>query len=173
MKGIILCCLLLASCFLSGAQDTANDERQINSQIDAMIADWNRHNFDNLPSYTTTDFDWVNIVGHWWRGQKQNKFGLEALHKTFFKNTPQTKSRTHIRFVTGDVAIVHLYWSVGAFYPPDGVNRGTNKMGDDKELATLVMVKQNGKWLITAGQNIVINEEAEKSNPVNYMPKGG
>ncbi len=57
------------------------------------------------------------------------------------------------------------------FYPPDGINRGTNKIGDDKELATLVMIKQNGKWLITAGQNIVINEEAAKSNPIIYMPK--
>ncbi|WP_170234118.1 SgcJ/EcaC family oxidoreductase [Segetibacter aerophilus] len=171
MKQTILCCLLIASSFVASAQDRAKDEKQINDQIDSMIADWNRHNFDNLSRYTTADFDWVNIVGHWWKGQKQNKFGLEAFHNSFFKNTPQKKSQTHVRFVTNDVAIVHLFWSVGAFYPPDGVNRGTNKMGDDKELATLVTVKQNGKWLITAGQNIVINEDAEKSNPVNYMPK--
>lgn len=171
MKQIILCCFLLAGSLLANAQDKTKDEKAINDQIDAMIADWNRHNFENMPSYTTPDFDWVNIVGHWWRGQNENKFGLETFHKTFFKNTPQTKSATHIRFVTEDVAIVHLFWSVGAFYPPDGVNRGTNKMGDDKELATLVMVKKNGKWLITAGQNIVINEDAAKSNPVNYMPK--
>jgi putative Ca2+/H+ antiporter (TMEM165/GDT1 family) len=44
-------------------------------------------------------------------------------------------------------------------------------MGDDKELATIIMVKKNGKWLITAGHNIVINEEAAKSNPIIYMPK--
>jgi len=171
MKHLILCCLLLAGSLLSGAQDRTKDEKQINDQIDAMIADWNRHNFDNISSYTTPDFDWVNIVGHWWRGQKENKFGLETFHKSFFKNTPQTKSGTHIRFVTDDVAVVHLLWSVGAFYPPDGVDRGTNKMGDDKELATLVMVKKNGKWLLTAGQNIVINEGAARSNPVNQMPK--
>lgn len=168
---MILCCFLLLGNFLASTQDRTRDEKQINDQIDAMIADWNRHSFDNMPNYTTPDFDWVNIVGHWWRGQKQNKFGLETFHKTFFKNTPQTKSGTNIRFVTEDVAIVHLFWSVGAFYPPDGVNRGTNKMGDDQELATLVMVKQNGKWLLTAGHNIVISEEAAKNNPINYMPK--
>ena len=171
MKQLILCCFLLAGSSLANAQNRATDEKQINEQIDAMIADWNRHNFDNITSYTTPDFDWVNIVGHLWQGQKENKFGLDTFHKSFFKNTPQTKSRTHIRFVKDDVAIVHLFWSVGAFYPPDGVDRGTNKMGDDHELATLVMIKQNGKWLITAGHNIVINEEAARSNPVNYMPK--
>lgn len=170
MKRILFSCFLFAS-ICGMAQNRANDEKEINAQIDAMISDWNRHNFDNMPNYTTPDFDWVNIVGHWWRGQKENKFGLETFHKTFFKNTPQTKSQTHVRFVTEDVAIVHLFWSVGAFYPPDGVNRGTNKMGDDKELATLVMVKQKGKWLLTAGHNIVIDERAAENNPVKYMPK--
>lgn len=171
MKHVVICCLILAGSLFAVAQDRAKDEKGINDQIDAMIGDWNRHNFDNMPSYTTPDFDWVNIVGHWWKGQKENKFALETFHKSFFKNTPQTKSRTHIRFVSDDVAVVHLFWSVGAFYPPDGVNRGTNKMGDDQELATLVMVKRNGKWLLTAGQNIVISQEAAKSNPINYMPK--
>ena len=144
---------------------------QNEKQIDAMIADWNCHNFDSISSYTTPDFDWVNIVGHWWKGQKENKFGLETFHKSFFKTTPQIKSATHIRFITDDVAVVHLFWSVGAFYPPDGVDRGTNKMGDDKELATIVMVKKRGRWLITAGQNIVISEGAVKNNPVLYMKK--
>src|SRR4051794_11692657 len=125
MKQMILCYFLLATSLVSVAQDIATDEKQIISQIDAMIADWNRHSFDSMSKYVTNDFDWVNIVGHWWKGQKENKFGLDAFHKTFFKNTPQTKSATHIRFVTNDVAIVHLFWSVGAFYPPDGVNRGT------------------------------------------------
>lgn len=171
MKHLLIGCFLLAASLLVQAQDKTNEEKEINGQIDAMIADWNQHNFDNMHGYTTPDFDWVNIVGHWWRGQKENKFGLETFHRSFFKNTPQTKSATHIRFLTAEVAIVHLFWSVGAFYPPDGVNRGTNKMGDDKELATLVMVKKDGKWLLAAGQNIVINDEAAQSNPVNYMPK--
>ena len=171
MKQTILCCFILVSSFVASAQDKAKDEKQINDQIDAMIADWNRHNFDNMPNYATADFDWVNIVGHWWKGHKENKFGLETLHKAFFKTTPQTKSGTHIRFITGDVAIVHLFWSVGAFFPPDGIDRGTNKMGDDRELATIVMVKKANKWLITAGHNIVINEGAVQSNPVLHMPK--
>jgi len=171
MKQTILCCLILVSSFLANAQDRSKDEKQINDQIDAMIADWNRHNFDNMPDYTTPDFEWVNIVGHWWRGQKENKYALETFHKSFFKTTPQTKSQTHIRFITDDVAIVHLFWSVGAFYPPDGVNRGTNKMGDNRELATIAMVKKNNKWLITAGHNIVISEGAVQSNPILHMPK--
>ncbi|GAB2531859.1 SgcJ/EcaC family oxidoreductase [Rufibacter soli] len=171
MKKMLLTGCVCLLCLTGFAQHREKDQTAINAQIDAMIADWNRHNFDKMETYTTPDFDWVNIVGMWWKGQKENRHGLEAYHKTFFKNTPQTKTKTHIRFLTDDVALVHLLWGVGAFYPPDGVDNGHNKMGDDEELATLVMVKQKGKWLITAGHNIVIDPFAAKNNPVLYMSK--
>ena len=143
----ILCCLLFVSSFIAVAQNREADEKQINHQIDGFIECWNTHNFDDFSSYTTSDLDWVNIVGHWYKGQKENKSHLEALHKTIFKDVEYTKSKTHIRFITENVAVVHIFWSLGAFYPPDGIDRGNNKMGDDKELGTLVMIKDNGKWL--------------------------
>lgn len=153
------------------AQNKAADEKQINSQIDAFVSSWNNHNFEDFSNYTTPDLDWVNIVGHWYKGQKQNKTHLDALHKTIFKDVKYTKSTTHVRFITEDVAVVHVYWSLGAFYPPDGVDRGNNKMGDDKELGTFVMVKKEGKWLITAAHNIVINPLAAQGDPMNQNPK--
>ncbi|UPQ77719.1 SgcJ/EcaC family oxidoreductase [Flavobacterium azooxidireducens] len=171
MKNVILCYVLFMSSFMAVAQNRPEDEKQINDQIDALITSWNTHNFDDFSNYTTQDLDWVNIVGHWYKGQKQNKTHLEELHKTIFKDVKYTKSQTQIRFITENVAVVHVFWSLGAFYPPDGVNRGNNKMGDDKELGTLVMVKQNGKWLITAAHNIVINPLAAQSDPMNRNPK--
>lgn len=159
------------SSFTAIAQNRVEDEKQINNQIDALIASWNNHNFDDFSNYTTSDLDWVNIVGHWYKGQEQNKTHLEALHKTIFKDVKYTKSKTHVRFVTENVAVVHIFWSLGAFYPPDGVNRGNNKMGDDKEIGTFVMLKENGKWLITAAHNIVINPLAAQSDPMNREAK--
>jgi hypothetical protein len=34
-----------------------------------------------------------------------------------------------------------------------------------------VYVKQNGKWLMTAGENVVIDKEAQQFDPVKQMPK--
>jgi len=171
MKNKILCCFLIATNLMAVAQNRIQDQKQINSQIDALIASWNNHNFDNFSDYTTQDLDLVNIVGHWYKGQKENKTHLEAVHRSIFKNVSYTKSKTNIRFVTEDVAIVHVFWSLGAFYPPDGINRGNNKMGDDQELGTLVMLKEKEKWLITSAHNGVINQEAAQSNPMNEKKK--
>jgi hypothetical protein len=38
-------------------------------------------------------------------------------------------------------------------------------------LATLVYVKQNGKWLMTAGENVFIVPEVQQFDPVKQMPK--
>lgn len=171
MKYTFMCSLLILNISLAVAQNREADEKQINDQIDAFVFSWNSHNFDNIADYTTVDLDWVNIVGHWYKGQEQNKTHLEALHRTIFKDVKYSKSKTHIRFLTDDVAIAHVYWSLGAFYPPDGIDRGNNKMGDDNELGTLVMLKKNGKWLIAAAHNIVINPAAAQSDPINQEPK--
>ena len=171
MKHNIICCLFFFSSLMAVGQKRVEDEKQINKQIDAMISSWNNHNFDDFSNYTTSDLDWVNIVGHWYKGQKQNKIHLEALHKSIFKDVKYTKSDTNIRFITDNVAVVHVFWSLGAFYPPDGIDRGNNKMGDDEELGTFVMLKENGKWLITSAHNIVINPAAAQSNPMKDKTK--
>jgi hypothetical protein len=49
---------------------------------------------------------------------------------------------------------------------PDGTKP---KINDD--IATLVFVKQNEKWLLTAGENVHIDKNAQQSDPVKQMPK--
>lgn len=49
---------------------------------------------------------------------------------------------------------------------PDGKKEvPTDTMG------TFVYVKQNGKWLMTAGQNVAIVKEVQQHDPVKQMPK--
>jgi len=47
---------------------------------------------------------------------------------------------------------------------------GTKPVPND-DLSTLVFVKQNGKWLLTAGENVHIDKGAQPFDPVNQMPK--
>lgn len=168
MKHQMLFCLLMVSNLMATAQNRANDEKQINDQIDAFIKSWNEHNFDDISNYTTTDMDWVNLMGSWYKGQDRNKMHLEELHQSIFKEVAYTKRKIHIRFITENVAVVHVSWSLGAFYPPDGVDRGNNKVSEDMELGTLVMLKENEKWLITAAHNSKINNTVAQNNEVNF-----
>ena len=156
--------LSLLSCILF-AQDKT-DEQAIKNQLTAMFTSWNNHNYDDMKNYTTDDVDWVNVVGMWWKGRKEVQFAHQETHKIMFKNTALEQKQTTIRFITPDVAIVHLVSYHGETTTPDG-----SKGGNTDDLATLVFLKKDGKWLITAGENVRVNEIAKPHDPILQMPK--
>ena len=132
-----------------------------------MVSDWNTHAFKNMDLYTTEDVEWVNIVGMWWKGRKDVIRAHQSTFDKFFKGVPFTKKSLNIRFLTGDVAIANLTCHVGSLFPPNGIDRVTNRTPETDNLLTLVYVKKNGVWLLSAGQNTIIDEKAAKSNPVS------
>jgi uncharacterized protein (TIGR02246 family) len=150
------------------AQNHLKDEAAINKQVDAMIYSWNHHNYDDLKNYTTENTDWVNVVGMWWKGRKESQYAHQVYHNTMFKETIMRKDSVAIRFVTKDVAIAHvgLHTGGGDVTLPDG-----KKPGPADCMATLVYVKQNGKWLMDAGENVIIDKGAQPFDPVKQMPR--
>ncbi len=152
------------------AQNRTQDEAAINKQVDAMVYSWNNHNYDDLKNYTTEDTDWVNVVGMWWKGRKESQYAHQVYHKTMFKTTVCKKTSVAIRFITKDVAIAHVVWHFSDPHPepfPDGKPNA----GPTDGLATLVYVSQNGKWLMTAGENVIIDKGAQPFDPIKQMPK--
>lgn len=167
MKKVITTTVFLLICGLVFAQNRTKDESDINAQVDAMIYSWNNHNYDDLKNYTTENTDWVNVVGMWWKGRKESQFAHQFYHNTVFQKSVAEKKSVTIRFVTKDVAIAHVVQHLsGDVTLPDG-KKGvpTDTMG------TFVYVKQNGKWLMTSGMNVVIDKEAQPFDPVKQMPK--
>jgi uncharacterized protein (TIGR02246 family) len=148
------------------AQNHTKDESAINDQVDAMIYSWNHHNYDDLKNYTTENTDWVNAVGMWWKGQKESQYAHQVYHNTILKESTVEKKSVAIRFITQNVAIAHLRWYFSTFTDPDG-----KKRGPDDCIATVVYVKQNGKWLMDAGENVVIEQAVQQYDPVKQMPK--
>jgi len=169
MKKIFTTVILLFLCTIMFAQ-SAKDESAINTQIDAMIYSWNHQNYDDLKNYTTENTDWVNVVGMWWKGRKESQYAHQAYHNTIFKTSVCEKTSVATRFITKDVAIVHLVWH---FYDPNHtpLPDGRPDTGPTDGLATLVYVKQNGKWLMTAGENVTIDKAAQPFDPVKQMPE--
>lgn len=148
------------------AQDRKKDEAAINAVVDAMIYSWNHHNYDDLKNYTTENTDWVNGPGMWWKGRKESQYAHQVYHNTIFKESVLRKDSVFIRFITNDVAIAHVFWHFSAFTDPAG-----KTLGPDDCIATLVYVKQNGKWLMEAGENVTINKGVQQFDPVKQMPK--
>ena len=159
----------LLVCGLTFAQNQSKDEEAISKQIDAMIYSWNNHNYDDLKNYTTEDTDWVNVVGMRWRGRKESQYAHQAYHDTIFKTSVCEKISVDIRLLTSDVAVAHIVWH---FTDPNPVPLPDGKMpGPSDGLAMLVYVKQSGKWMLTAGENVMIDHGAQAFDPVKQMPK--
>jgi uncharacterized protein (TIGR02246 family) len=169
MKSVLTTTVFFLLCGIVLAQNRTKDEAAINKQIDAVIYSWNNHNYDDMENYTTENTDWVNVVGMWWKGRKESQYAHQIYHNTMFKTAVCEKKSAAIRFVTKDVAIAHVQWYYSDPNPvilPDG-----KKAQPSDALATLVFVKQKGKWLMTAGENVTIDKAAQPFDPVKEMPK--
>jgi uncharacterized protein (TIGR02246 family) len=125
-----------------------DDESAVRNVLAEYTVSWNRHDATAVGRLFTEDCDYVNIAGIHWKGVQQ----ILQQHEELFQNTLKTAVRkltgTEVRFSTPDVALVHATWDV------TGRSRPTGHAGPFlKEITTMVMVKTNGKWLITAFQN--------------------
>jgi len=153
------------------AQSRAEDEAAIQKTWDRFGNSWRNQDFSDMKDYMTPDCHWINVVGMHWHNLKEVQFAHQAFISAFLKDAKSEDKSSDLRFVTNDVAIMYRVTHIGAFYPPDGVDRGVNKQGDKDNIATIVFVKQKGKWLITSGQNSDVIAQAAASDPVLHMPK--
>jgi uncharacterized protein (TIGR02246 family) len=153
--------LLFLLIYLTGKTQNTQEEKAIESQINAFITSWNKHDFSDMNNYVAEDCDFVNIVGMHWKGREEIQYAHQTYHDQFFKKTTMEKQSITIRFLNPDIAVVHLNWHIGAFDAPDGSIRGNN---DD--LATFIFIKTNSKWLLTAAENVEISESAKPFDPV-------
>ena len=166
MKTCLLALAVLLSTSRAFAQISTADEAAIRQTVTRMTTNFTNHHFADMATYTTPDVSWVNIVGMWWRGRPAVQAAHQQIFDTIFKGVPFQPGKATVRALTPEVALVNMYCHVGAFYPPDGIDHGTNKEGDSDDLLTLVLVKKHGKWLLAAGHNTVVRASAQANNPI-------
>ena len=103
--------------------------------------------------------DCVNIVGWWWKGRAEIERELTDAYVYVFKESTLTVTNVDIRFLTPDVAVAHVRWTMTGAKTPTGLPV------PQQGLQTHVLQKQNGQWLIGAFQNTL-------SVPEMPFPKG-
>ncbi|RYE18184.1 MAG: SgcJ/EcaC family oxidoreductase, partial [Sphingobacteriaceae bacterium] len=131
MKKLLLFLLVfLGVCTLSKAQNRPADEAAIKQTLSRFGNSWMKADFSDMKEYMTPDCNWINIVGMHWHNLKEVQYAHQTFIKTALKGVEAKEISITIRFITADVAIAYWLTHVGAFYPPDGVNRGMNKQGD-------------------------------------------
>lgn len=151
--------LLTTCCFiLTSSCQEAKEKEFITQVIDSFYSSFRTDNFRDMSGYTTTDINYIAPTGSWFKGRKELQDSIQKVHEGMLKNTPIVIETMEIRFITAQVAIVNLIDKMGAFYPPDGVDRGNNKVDGMRTMRTMVMVKQKDKWLLTQNQSTFIGQ---------------
>ena len=95
----------------------------------------------------TDDGEVVNIVGWWWPNRDEIERKLAAAFTFVFRRSALTITKTDVRFLTPQIAIAHVRWTMTGAKTPPGVPEP--KQGIEIQ----VLEKKNGKWLIKSFQN--------------------
>ena len=141
------------------AKEQPNDETAIREMNAAVEAAWNKHDAPTLDQGWVEDCDFINVFGEWISTRDKLVKTHTALFAGPFRESYKRFTVEKIRFVRQDVAIAHVR---GRNTDRDG------KLleGDKGTIATLIMVKEGGKWRIVAGQNTEVRPLPEAFKPV-------
>lgn len=157
----VLILLLLAVVVQAPADERSqNKDEAAIREVQARQQDsWNRHDAKAYADLFTEDGDVVNVVGWWWQGRAEIEKKLTEAFAFVFRESTLTVNDVHVRFLTPEIAVAHVRWSmVGARTPP--------QIPEPRQGIQLqVLKKENGKWLIAGFQNT-------NSVPEAAFPKG-
>lgn len=140
-----------------------DDEAAIRQTVMAVEEAWNQHDMNAFAELLTETVEWVNPVGMWWRGRENVKRAHQAYHDSIFQKTSRHSEALTIQCLTPEVACVTGTYRMGDWTRPDSGQLVSNGL----DRVTYILVKQQGRWLITRGQVTEIDQLAAPYDPVN------
>jgi uncharacterized protein (TIGR02246 family) len=151
MKCRVVMCLSAVALLLvrvsPSSADQGGDDAEIRALQVRQAEAWNRHDAKAYAALFADDGDVVNVVGWWWKGRAEIETKLTGAFAFVFRDSTLTIAEVSVRFLTPDVAVAHVSWTMkGARTPP---NIPEPRQG----IQTQVLQRQGGRWLIAAFQN--------------------
>jgi uncharacterized protein (TIGR02246 family) len=140
---------MLLATFAVPANDAlrARSEAEIRGLQQRQQEAWNRHDATAYAALFTEDGDCVNVVGWWWKGRAEIESKLTAAYAVAFRHSTLTIEDVQVRFVTPEIAIAHVRWSMEGARTPPGIPEPRHG------IQTQVLQKRNLGWRIAAFQN--------------------
>lgn len=134
----IVCTLVSVSALLcaAGTKGSPEDESAIRKVLAEDTTAFNEHRPSLIAEATTDDFDLVNPPGTYSSGKPD----LQKAFRGAFRNAKMVATVDRIRFIRPDVALVDGKFEIS----------GSDISPAPKGLRTFVLVKENGRWMITA-----------------------
>ena len=125
--------------------------------VEAFYAAFNSDDFRRAAEFTADDWNHINAGGGWQQGRAAVLKDVEEVHRTFLKGVGASIDSMIVRFVTPDVAVATVVEHfLGTYFPPDGVDRGTNRHERERHIKTCVLANRGGRWVIVQDQYTTI-----------------
>jgi uncharacterized protein (TIGR02246 family) len=129
------------------------DITEVTRVVEAFAGSWNKHDMNAFAELFSSDAEFVNVVGLWWKGRAEIKAAHEFTHQTLFKNSHLTVTEVSVRVPAPQVAIARCRWTLEGHVTPEGallpVRNG---------ILLNVLRHEGNKWLIIDSQNTDIIE---------------
>lgn len=177
MKRSVLAMLAAAALFGCSASNaemaktpsafTPEDESAVRAVVNEFASSWSRHDMKAMHDLDADDVEWINVVGHHWRGKATVYKGHVAIHKGMSAKTSASVDTAMIRSIAPNVAVavatMHFGASLDPRYP---------WVVAAKTRASFTMVKRDGIWKIAHFQNTVIDPKTENDDIPKYDATG-
>lgn len=140
--------LLLTGLSMAQPTSPAGDTAGVMGVGSAFVRAWNSHDMDALAGLFAMDADFVNVVGLWWHGREAIRQAHAQVHQTIFKASFLAIDSTAVKFLSPDIAVAHMIWTLTGHLTPEGIP-GPPRHG----ILSFVMKRQEKGWLIQSAQN--------------------
>jgi uncharacterized protein (TIGR02246 family) len=136
----------------------AADKAAIVATLQHFQKNLNDHQFAEMVDYTTSDVTTINIVGMLWQGEPAVQKGHQVVFDRLYKG---------VTFPSLDVAaLVFRPVAPGVVLVVRGAKPLPPGVPPHPQTAnTTVLVKRQGRWLITAFQNTLVDAKAAADDP--------
>ena len=138
---------------------SADDESAVRALVNEFANTWNRHDMNAMHELDTEDVEWINVVGHHWRGKATVHKGHTAIHKGMSAGTSMSVESATVHSIAPTVAVAVATMHFGASPDP----RYSWAVAT-KTRGSFTMVKRDGIWKIAHFQNTVIDPKAENDD---------
>jgi uncharacterized protein (TIGR02246 family) len=150
----------LAATVVHAQSGTSADERSIRQIETRWQTAWNHHDIAAMAALFAPEAGVVNLAGEWFQGREAFARSLESLHSGKVRESIWQTQDIDIKFLTPEIAIVHVHFSSHGDRNPDG-----SPMPPRRGIFTRVEVKRGGHWVIVASQATMIVPRATAAIP--------
>ena len=150
---VLFVAFVLGHAVTCGAQSLGNreDEEAIRKVIEGTTEAFNRHDAKAFTLFYTRDAELVTVRGERMRGAAEIEKGLGAIFATRAKAVTLKTLDVSVRLIREDVAVAHVTNELGGLVGPEG-----ERLPPHRELSIRVLVKEQGRWLVTAFHNTIV-----------------